>query len=245
MSSTESDDRKSSPWTETWFLASAAVVALVVILGLVVLFTGGNDTEPDTASRPPAAVDRGDAGSRPPSESICGLANREQTVPSSAPRSRWELVGSMAAPTAPRTIGPGAKTGGVRSCFARSPVGALYAAVNFWATSTAKPAVEVLERLADRSPAREQAIRDAKAQGDVNRLDSKTKLQVAGFSFLSYSKDSAAIDLAMRLSNGALTSLSTALRWQNGDWKVVVPANGNAGVEQIPSLAGYVGWAGA
>ena len=47
------------------------------------------------------------------------------------------------------------------------------------------------------------------------------------------------------MANGGVASLPTTLRWEGGDWKYVVPANGDPGVREIPDLAGYAAWTGA
>ncbi len=151
----------------------------------------------------------------------------------------------MAAPSSPSTAGPQSTVGGLRACFAHSPLGALYATVSFWAEGTAQPGIEVYRRLAADTPARAQAIADAE-QDPGFRLDSLTKLQVAGFAITSYSGDSATIAIAFQLANGAFYAAPLAMAWQDGDWKAVMPAGGGVpGAGQIPDLTGYVAWSGA
>lgn len=121
----------------------------------------------------------------------------------------------------------------------------LYATVSFWAEGTALPGVEVYRRLAADTPARAQAIADA-VQDPGFRLDSLTKLQVAGFAITSYSGDSATVAIAFQLANGAFYAAPLAMAWQDGDWKAVMPAGGGVpGAGQIPDLSGYVPWSGA
>jgi hypothetical protein len=68
-------------------------------------------------------------------------------VPVAAPPdTEWELVGTVAAPTAPETIGSGVVDDGLRSCFARSPLGTLYAAVNVLTTTVVDGEGEALVR---------------------------------------------------------------------------------------------------
>ncbi len=238
---------RSSWWTERWFLASAGLLAGLILLAVyVAASTSGG------AQRPPVHPGPGLSGvDRPASPVVavdplrCGLPEGAQTVPTVAPLARWELVGSMAAPAAPASIGPQRVINGVRVCFAHSPLGALYAAVSLWAEGTALPAAEVIARLAADTPARGPAIAAARAQGSSDRLDSETKVQVAGFAFVSYGAGQAVINLAFRTQNGALASLPTTMQWADNDWRYVIPPSGQAGLSQISDLTGLIAWQGA
>ena len=78
--------------------------------------------------RPRRSTSAAPAARRRPRGASCLLG--DQTVPVTPPAdTEWELVGRVVAPTAPEVYGP-AVTDPVRSCFARTPTGALYAAVN-------------------------------------------------------------------------------------------------------------------
>jgi hypothetical protein len=160
----------------------------------------------------------------------------------------WELVGTMAAPTAPRTHGPGRVENGLRSCFARSPVGALYAAVNIVATTT-DPALRVplVRALAADGEGREAALRLLSTPQPPS--DTTTQIQIAGFSLPNYDRQAATIDLAMQLSTvsgSGYVHVAMPLRWEGGDWKVVVPPNGDLAttVRPLPDLTGYAVWSG-
>lgn len=233
-------------WTQRWFVASGALFAVLVLLGLYTAISGGGASSPP----PPAAAAPAGRAAPPLRSSAssprgCSLPAGDQAEPTTAPQASWELVGTMAAPSSPSTAGPQSTVDGVRACFAHSPLGALYATVNFWAEGTALPGVKVYRRLAADTPARTQAIADA-GQDPGFRLDSLTKLQVAGFAITSYSGDSATIAVAFQLANGAFYAAPLAMAWQDGDWKAVIPAGGGApGAGQIPDLTGYVAWSGA
>lgn len=236
------DDR--GPWTQPGFLAAAGVIALLAILGVVVALSGGGGESTRSAppAAPPAPREPTDVGNA----SACDLPVGNASVPTSGlPDTRWELVGSMAAPTAPETHGPARTVDGFRTCFAHTPTGALYAAVNLWAASTAAPAAEVLSTLGADTPVRPEAVRDAREQGADVRLDDEGTLQVAGFNFVSYDENNASINLAFRLENGGLLRIPAAVRWEDGDWKYVIPPAGDPGAGQLKDLSGYVEWAGA
>jgi len=243
----DSDEGTPAPWTQPRFVFAAVGLGLIAVFGLVLVVTGPSGPAGQEARRAPApAVSPSPAATADVAASACGLDRGEQDVPVAAPGdSRWELVGTMAAPTAPALHGPGSVDDGFRACFAHSPMGALYAAISFWAMSTAKPAADVMERLTARTAERRRAIRDARAAGDEPELDRTTTLQIAGFRFVSYDGGGAVIELVVRVSNGGLASLPTTMRWEDGDWRYVVPLDGDPDVRQVPSLAGYAAWSGA
>jgi hypothetical protein len=227
------DDK--SPWMQPGFIAAAAIVTVLVLLGVVIALTGGSGSDAPRPTVPPPPS--GATVPRP-----CDLEDVDQDVPKTAPRARWELVGKMIAPTAPSSYGPGEVADGFRTCFQRSPTGALYAAVSFWATLTAKTDADTYRRLAVDSPARARAIAAAKGQRSP-QLDG---LQVAGFAFSSYARDRAVVRLAFRVEDGGLVSADTPLVWKDGDWRYEVPLDeGRGSVAQVPDLGGFIAWKGA
>jgi hypothetical protein len=224
-----------SPWMQPGFIAAAAIVTVLVLLGAIIALTGGSGGDAPRPTAPPPAS--GTTAPRP-----CDLEDVDQDVPKTAPRARWELVGKMIAPTAPSSYGPGRVANGFRTCFQRSPTGALYAAVSFWATLTAKTDADTYRRLAVDSPARARAIAAAKGQRSP-QLDG---LQVAGFAFSSYARDRAVVRLAFRVEDGGLVSADTPLVWKDGDWRYEVPLDqGRGSVAQVPDLGGFIAWKGA
>lgn len=235
------DTRDDNPWTQRGFVAAAIVVGIIALLAvLIIAGSDGNPPSPTVGERSQAPNER----ARSSDEGGCRLPAGPQTVPTATPiDTKWELVGTMAAPGA-RNYGPVASE--PRSCFAQSPMGALYAAVNFWASSTARPTADVLADLAADTAVLPDAIADAQNQGaDVRLDDAAGALQVAGFRFSSYEQDVASISVAFRLENGALVQLPMTLRWEAGDWKYVVPPSGDPGLSRLEGLSDYVPWSGA
>ena len=97
-------------WSERWFIAAGALLAVIVLLGVVVAISGGG-TNASTAAPPAAGRNAADDGknsrdaSRHEHWRVHSPGGRSQAVPTTAPpNTQWELVGSMAAPTAPRAI---------------------------------------------------------------------------------------------------------------------------------------------
>jgi hypothetical protein len=235
-----SDDAE-NVWTQPRFVASAVVVGLIVVLGIVLVITGGNGDS--TAATPPA--ESPPAAKAPAASEGCDLPAGDQAVPQETPAgTRWELVGKMIAPTAPKTYGPAVVKDGFRTCFAHSPMGALYATVNFWATGTEKPAAEVLRKLAAPSAARDKGIR-ASLGDDEPALARTSSLQVAGFSFSSYSRSRAGIKLAVRAENGRLAQIDTTMLWTRGDWRYEVPLDQRPPTSPLNDLSAFIAWKGA
>lgn len=262
-----SGDGERSPWAQRGFIAAAVVVALIAVLAVVLVLTGPSDDPGTVGAQPPAtttpatptatpggtSTSAGSAStiSTPDDGSVCGLPEGEQTVPVSAPPdTTWELVGTMAAPTAPDTHGPGEVRDGLRSCFARSPLGVLYAAVNVLASTTDPDLREPLVRdLAAAGEGRDAALRLlAEPQPPA---DTGTQIQVAGFAFLDYDQNAATVDLAVRAApmngSGGYVHLAVPMRWEDGNWKLVVPPAGDlvTNVRALPDLTGYAPWSGA
>lgn len=224
-------------------MAAAVLVGAVAVLAVTLIIAGPSERE----ARPQRAVHSAPTAPATSERAVdgkCGLPEGDQRAPSTTPRgTRWELVGTMLAPTAPKSLGPAIVADGFRSCFARSPVGALYAAVNFWALGTSKPSAAVLRQLAADGRERTQAIAAVDDKGSQPAI--RESMQLAGFRLLSYDSTKATVNLAIRLANGGLTSFPTTLRWEDGDWKYVIPPGGNPGVTRLSDLAGYIAWGGA
>lgn len=240
-----------SPWTQPGFLAAAAVVGIIVVLGVVLALTGGSDRTAQTPA--PGAPAPATTTTRPvsadPDASVCGLPAGDQSVLSEPPATKWELVGKVAAPTAPDTIGPKVIEDGLRSCFAHSATGALYAAVNAIAMTASSTLRErFVRKLVVPGVGRDRSLEILREESGAT--DQDTSLQVAGFAITDSKKRSAVIDLAFHVDNAssaAFTHLELAMRWEDGDWKLSVPDTGQPfdGMERITSLAGYASWSGA
>jgi hypothetical protein len=237
------DDR--SPWATRGVFFGAALVALVAVLAGLLVVTNRSGPAPATAraTHAPGTVPLTAATSDGPG-SECGLPAGSQTVPSSPPAAAgWVLVGSMAAPSSPSSVGPGRTVGGFRECFAHSPTGALFSAVNFWAAGTAYAPSRVYAHLAADTPSRAQAVRFS--QGDASRLSDSGQVQLAGFEFNSYSPSEADLSIVLQSTNGQLVTIACTMLWQAGDWRYEIPPSGAPAAGQIQSLDGYVAWSDA
>lgn len=242
-----------SPWMQPGFIAAAAVVALLVLLGLILAVTGGSNGDTKSGAANPAPAPPAAPSGQNADASTCGLAAGNQTIPKAAPAATWKLRGTVAVPTSPRSFGPGAHEGDVPACFAHSPSGALFATINIDAAlgvasaGSSSEQVRVLKQVAATGPGRDAAIKSARQNGPAT--DSSSGAQVAGFSITRYESASAVIDLAFRADRPGATGyfhLSSTVRWEGGDWKLVFSQAGDPfdSTQQIPSLSGYIPWSG-
>lgn len=247
MSQSTESTTESNPFTRPGFIVAAALVVALIAAGIVIFLLpkGQSNAEPaptssSTATASPSAASDG-------GNSICGLPSSSQTSVGTAPTSRWELVGKMATPTDPE-VGPGkTDANGFRSCFAHSPTGALYAAMNVAALgSSGKP--DILKQVADKllvpGAGRDAAMKET-ASG-TSSSGSSTTIQVKGFLLKSYTPSEASVDLAFATETGALGRTTFSMRWMDGDWKVKPSDDGATfgHISQIRDLSGFILWSG-
>lgn len=239
---TTDEPRSSSPFARGGFVTAAIVVGIIAALGIFVLIA--------TLVSPPNPVPTsGPTDSPGPSAgdaSVCGLEGFEATSSlEEAPDVEWELVGTVAAPTDPR-VGPGiVDNDGFRSCFAHTSEGALFAAVNYVALSSDPRLQPLVWQLLEDGPVKDQA----RAQSESSTTSpSSSRLQVAGFTVLSYSADRAVIDVAWQVTSPATGLMSVPIEfvWQGGDWRIATTTEGLPyAPAQIENLGGYIPWSGA
>ncbi|MEJ5869375.1 hypothetical protein WDV85_16715 [Pseudokineococcus sp. 5B2Z-1] len=226
------------------FVVSAVVLALLALLAVVlfVLPPSDEDTaapQPSPQPSPSASTEPEGDGEPVAGESVCGLAPGSPGIPVEAPTAQWQLVGTTAVPTDPDGAGPGVTTDdGFASCFSHDPTGALFAGINWWAQGFNGRSVEVYEELTAESPERDAALE----QGLTDNVQGFG--QIAGYRFIESEEDRVVYELAVRTPNGSLASLPTAMRWEDGDWKFVIPSTGNPGIGALTDLAGFTPWSG-
>ncbi|WP_427008496.1 hypothetical protein [Pseudarthrobacter sp. H2] len=239
-----------SPFTRPGFIISAAlVVALIAAVVVIFFLPKGNSTAQQSPASSSAGASSAPAKSADAAgKSICGLPSSAETALGAAPKSKWELIGKMAAPTDPKTFGPGlTDDSGFRSCFAHSPTGAVYSAVNLVVLGSSK-SQEMNIKLADKLMA-PGAGRDA-AKQQATTLDPSTgsseTVQVRGFLLKSYMPTEANVDLAFETSGGKLFHAVLPLQWLDGDWKVKVSDAGQLinDVARLSDMSGFISWAG-
>jgi len=200
-----------------------------IIVGLLVLLTTpfwlfGRDDDPakPTPSGPPPSQ----------SKSVCGLPDGDQSTPTEGPKAKWVLVGRTAIPTN-KNIGPGKIEEGVPECFARSPIGAVFAAMSVFAAGR-------------NSEASASHLQDRLAKPDDSKPGSSdpTVFQFAGFRVDHFDPAHATVTIPVRATTGSkaggLAATTIDFVWARGDWRVV-----NLNLSSLASLAGFVEWGGA
>lgn len=229
-----------SPFTRPGFIAAAIVLVLIVVGGGIAIFAGLNSApDPD-----PTSTNTSGPGPSAEDESVCGLEGFEtESTLTEAPDNEWELVGTVAAPTDPE-VGPGVVDDGLRTCFAHTAEGALYAAVNYFGAASDARTIPLLLDLVAEGPGKDAAA----AAGTPSFDPSSTRLQVAGFKINSYSGSEAVVDVAVTVTTAGsqLVSMPIVMVWQDGDWKLELADDGGFPFAPAPlqSLGGYIPWAG-
>ncbi|MGF1662341.1 MAG: hypothetical protein ACFCVG_07690 [Kineosporiaceae bacterium] len=169
-------------------------------------------------------------------------------MPTTAPADvDWQMVGRLVVPSH-RAVGP-RRADPVRRCFARSPVGAVFAAANLTALTTL-PEAEAREAILDlTAETRGRELLAGTLATESPRRAEDTSLALAGFSVVSWTHDESSVDLAMLVSrSGAVAqyvSVVMTVTWEGGDWRLV--ASDTTGepftLRPLPSLVGYTRWA--
>lgn len=236
------DDR--SPWAKPSVMLSGMFLLALLLAGIVFLVVkgGGSSTRTHHAqsahggSPAPATTPARTATTTAAGAGGCSLPAGSQTVPSASPPAgtQWAQVGSMEAPQAPSTLGPGRTQGVWNTCFAHSPSGALLAAFNFWAEDTAAASGEVYRRMSVNAP--------NAAYATHTQLDDGGPVQFAGYKYDSYTPTTAMLDIVIQGPEGKLGSVETTMLWTNDDWRYDFPPQGKPAFEVISDLTGYVPW---
>lgn len=242
MSSEEND--KPNPFTRPGFLVAAGVVALIVVCAIIVIIvnvTRDRPVPPPTSS--PSMSQTPTVSVAADSDSVCGLDGVELSgTVTTAPAATWQYEGTIGYPTSP-IYGPGdTDPSGFRYCFQHSPTGALFAAANAIAQSSATSTSDAwTQYVIANGPYRSQLL----AQGTAPAPTEGSRSKIVGFRVLDYDGRTATIDLAVSVSTANGSSVVSGvynLVWQDGDWKVSADTGTPLDVGPIPNVAGYTAW---
>lgn len=247
---TSDDSTGPNPYTRPGFLAAAALVIILAVVGVVlgILSLTSDDpanATPSTSSAPEQSSAPSDSASPTRSSSVCGLAGESLSgTVSVAPDSEWDFQGTTAFPTSP-SYGPADSTDeGIRMCFQRSPEGALFMAANAVVQGTTPETGVAWGRYAlAEGPFREALLADMTFSDSTE----DARISIVGFRVLDYEEDRARIDIAMRgtVAAGTVTMSSVFdLVWTDGDWKVDTGIELPVTFSSIPDTAGYTPWMG-
>lgn len=250
MATDESNETSENPFTRPGFIVSAVVVAVVLVLGAILGTVGiVNATQDEPTAAPTTTTSEESAQPSDPAEepaadaSICGLKGEvlEGTV-DKAPAAEWEFQGTIGYPVSTK-FGPG-KTdeNGVRSCFQRSPEGALFMAANAAAQGSDPATAEQWLRYALADGSNRDAL--LSEGGEVTGSEG-TRVQITGYRVLNYDGDTAQVDLlATATSQGQSADISSVyyLTWENGDWKLDTDTATPLDVGTAVDTSSYTPW---
>lgn len=269
-----------SPWGSRGFLASVIVVVAVVICGLAWLVLGGGEDDPNTnptvnptgvpteTPQPtveptgPATVDPTPTDPVPtdpvsptasPRPGACTVKPGDQRMASTAPTGvAWRFEGGILVPYKP-TIGPVVKdASGVLSCFAHSPIGSVFAAMNALAQAQdAQNAERVIRARVAKGVGRDRALADARLAriSPTPFVGGRAPVQFVGYKYVDCSNSRCVLSVAVQ--SGAevdkVAGLIVVMKWSEGDWKIDLRSDGSISGDPdvLGSLDGYVRFRGA
>jgi hypothetical protein len=233
-----------------WWIASAIFVALIVAGGVFVVVAGnGGADAPEAAPRPvptaPVSSPAAPSAVQPtpvaaPAACPSELPAENQAQPTVAPAAQWLPVGRTVAPFTPQS-GPVLDDGGVLRCYARTPVGALFAAANFLAALSDPDTLSRAVAELTAPGAGRDVLVELAATNPVAITGVGTPGELRGFSYSSVSLSVVAVSLVIRADNGGMVAAPITLVWA-GDWQVQVPDDGNLTrlARPVTSLDGFV-----
>lgn len=209
--------------------AAIAVLAAIAVIGAVTLLTGsGNETAPRAAR---AAYDGDCPTSRPQMHRL-----------NEPPTARWQLVGTMQAPESADAGPARVDRRGFRLCFAHTTEGALFAAINFWATFTTehlsgRPALQVY--LAHNA----QRGREIAETPVGKRIDTLGRISVIAYRIEQLRRDSVVATLALGLEgSGRSMQMQSPMVWEDGDWRLAAPSVGTLVISTDGPDETYTAW---
>jgi hypothetical protein len=191
-------------WKRTTSLLTVSLV-VVAVLATVAIWkrAGGDDDQQATTAAAKTS-------------SSCGYSDSDE-VPSEPPAdARWVAVGNGEAPEV-EGVGPGRVEKGVHACFARSPLGAVLAAM-WWILDSSNPDVN-RDLLAE-----SRIIEDGRAQDLIASSPPDEGIgdgHFVGFSVLGIpTPDVVEVDILARASRSSpvYPAHRILLVWQRGDW---------------------------
>ncbi|UGQ09018.1 hypothetical protein LO772_18790 [Yinghuangia sp. ASG 101] len=241
-----------SPFTEKGFIASAAIVGLVVVAAVVTLMADPSDptaassgatsaapstageTNPTTGSAPSAA-DRepGIPTALRPDGTCAPPASSGTEPPVSPPQdTRWQDLDGYLVPVS-ASVGPAAIDGLIARCYARTPMGAVFAALNgSWRYQRTSDWGAAAQHLLAPGPGRDAYIRQRSAATGPNARPQPIPTgddvpQPRGFRVLDQSLDRVRVDIVREpFEGGPSTHTEWTVVWVDGDWRLELPANG-------------------
>lgn len=257
-----SDDDQRSAFTRPGFIAAAALVAVLVIAGIVIAVVvpgSGSSHQPQAAPTAPVSRPTSPAGTATtpagPTPSICGLPGTVLSgTLTTVPKTTWKYQGVIAYPSSP-VYGPGkTAAAGYRYCFQHSPAGAVFATGNAITNALASESGpngtgqgSWISYFVAQGPYRHQTIASQGGSGS-SAPPAGEQVAIKGFQLLGYTGKTATVVLAVDISGGGHSGLGAftyALIWQDGDWHLDATTTNSFSAGPLSSLQNYVQWKAA
>lgn len=227
-----------------WAIASAVLLAIVVLAGIWVVATGddgdgggggGGEASPTTdRTESTTSTTTGESTSCPKAKESTAKA-----LDGPVNMITYEGLQLPQAEAGPKEIDPDS---GLARCYDRSPTGAVMAAANFAGRAFASPSREqIVARQMSPGAVRSKALREVGRMSPTARVET---CPVAGFAVRSFEPMRAVVRLAFRCEDGELRQDQIVLVWHAGDWLV----DGTVEPAELPppgSLNGFQRWEGA
>ncbi|MBH1934136.1 hypothetical protein I5Q34_07475 [Streptomyces sp. AV19] len=248
-----------SPWTRVGFIGSAGFVVLVVLLAVLVV-TDGDDsgsTPPARAGGSASATHGPSSAPAPSAPAVAGgscpkLADTGQGIPDKAPSDvEWSLFETVALPTS-KSAGPAVVDGDVARCYARTPTGALMAAMQIGTRYFFAPhwrEVTEQQTVGDGKDAylalRKKAEASAKASPNTGPDEDSDSGhgQLAGYKIVSFTPDAAVVQLVNKFPDAAMQVGTVTVTWVDGDWRLTIPQSVPPAT-YVQTLDGYIPFGG-
>ncbi|MFE9704719.1 hypothetical protein [Streptomyces sp. NPDC005930] len=234
-------------WQQRGWILSAGFLATLLIIGLIALTSGGGtsnraDDDPTAPPATPTPSNHEKPDARPAG---CRTDDSDQAKPTAVPKDfEWKANGTGLVPVS-RTAGPLTYDGPVWSCYAHTPMGAVFAAQAITDHFSYPGWRDVVERQVVPGPARDALVSSRSQDEDKPTSGKADAGGYAGFSILAYDKEEATVMFLLRGPNaGVYGTASVTVRWHEGDWKIVPGADGSvySGMAQVSGTQGFITW---
>ncbi|MET7457502.1 hypothetical protein ABZT03_37750 [Streptomyces sp. NPDC005574] len=244
----EQRSEESGPyWKQRSWQASAAFLALVVVLGAIATLTSGSGS----SARAEASVSQG-----PLSNTVAKKDGRPggcrtddsagDAIPKSVPKDiTWHTLGIGRVPVSV-SAGPTKFQGAVWWCFAHTPMGSVLAATVIPTQMSGSEWRTVTDQQVVAGQGRKLFVFQRTAVPDTDSSDSApVTSSYAGFQVTSYTGETATVRQLIKNEEG-YASTSVSVRWSGGDWKIEPDGSGGLYSQLAPeqSVVGYTLWGG-
>lgn len=219
-------------------IAASAAVILFALLLIVLLVPDNKEDQTSNETTATSEPTSSETTANADSGSSCGAGISDNTdVIDAAPETTWQTLPSGWIIPHSETIGALQENNGLLSCYEHSASGALFSATNtFVQLNTSSTMNAALDELVTDSPGKELA------QNSNEQLSNRTAI-LKGYKYVSYAPDEATVQLLWGVNGGTQNmAITLNMVWENGDWKLRLPDNGDMSVQQVTDSSDFIKW---